>query len=440
MRVTKEQNKKHQKQKINKGITLVSLVITIIIMLILVTVTVTMTVNGGLFDFAGKAVRETQNEIDYKQKLAKGRIKKGDKWYASIDDYYKNKPMGITTENTIYIGIDKNYNISTSTPVTEQINAKLSGIAGKVIYHNENEDVITVDDTGLITAIKKGTSKIKTTVTYDGDLYEDECTVNVIEYSNLWVNSNNRDKIGYTSEISKLVIPKYFYNETDGRWYKPILDIYAFANQTNIKEVTIMDSETIGMGVFQGCTNLTKVKLPDNLTLLNLFAFDGCSSLTSVGPIGSGASVEIPSSVREFKGAVFRNCKGLTSVTIPEGVVTMGETFKDCSALKSVTLPASLRKTSNTFNWCSSLTEVVIPYGLEELGISTFSRCNLLESITIPASVKSIGDEAFFNCGLKNINYTGTIAQWEAITKGSNWNFAIPATEVVCTDGTVSLK
>ena len=47
--------------KNNKGITLISLVITIIVMLILVGVTVSAAINGKLFDTAKKAAKDTEN-------------------------------------------------------------------------------------------------------------------------------------------------------------------------------------------------------------------------------------------------------------------------------------------------------------------------------------------------------------------------------------------
>ena len=52
------------KLKENNGITLIALIITIIVMLILVAVTITVAVNGGLFEYAGRAGRETQNAIE----------------------------------------------------------------------------------------------------------------------------------------------------------------------------------------------------------------------------------------------------------------------------------------------------------------------------------------------------------------------------------------
>ncbi len=62
MKETKEQNT-------NKGITLIALVITIIVILILVAVSITMAVNGGLFEYASKASRETNSAIENEQEL-----------------------------------------------------------------------------------------------------------------------------------------------------------------------------------------------------------------------------------------------------------------------------------------------------------------------------------------------------------------------------------
>ena len=66
MRGTKET------QKNNKGITLIALIITIIVMLILVAVTITVAVNGGLFEYAGRASKETNEAIANENKLASG--------------------------------------------------------------------------------------------------------------------------------------------------------------------------------------------------------------------------------------------------------------------------------------------------------------------------------------------------------------------------------
>lgn len=80
-------NKKNLRQNGEKGITLIALVITIIVMLILVGVTISMAVNGGLFEYAGKAVGDTNNVLKAEGQLAEGGVKVGGVWYNSIDEY-----------------------------------------------------------------------------------------------------------------------------------------------------------------------------------------------------------------------------------------------------------------------------------------------------------------------------------------------------------------
>ena len=90
--------------KKNKGITLIALVITIIVMLILVVVTIRISTKGGLFDYAGKAARETKDAIADETDIANGKITIGGVKYNSIDEYlakYKTEPIP-TTES--YVG------------------------------------------------------------------------------------------------------------------------------------------------------------------------------------------------------------------------------------------------------------------------------------------------------------------------------------------------
>ena len=94
MRATKEMNKNQmcvgarlRPCPNNRGITLIALVITIIVMLILVGVTISMAVNGGLFDYAGKAVGDTNNAIQVEGQLGNGGVTIDGTYYNSIDEY-----------------------------------------------------------------------------------------------------------------------------------------------------------------------------------------------------------------------------------------------------------------------------------------------------------------------------------------------------------------
>ena len=65
-----------------------------------------------------------------------------------------------------------------------------------------------------------------------------------------------------------------------------------------------------------------------------------------------------------------------------------------------------------------------------------FSGCGELTIVVIPASVTEIGDMAFDGCtALTDILYPGTMAQWQAISKGNDWDGNTGAYTVHCTDG-----
>ena len=99
-------------------------------------------------------------------------------------------------------------------------------------------------------------------------------------------------------------------------------------------------------------------------------------------------------------GSAFRDCSGLTSVTIPNSVTSIGgSAFSYCSGLTSVTIPNSVTSIGGgAFYGCSGLTSVTIPNSVTSIDNSAFSDCSGLTSVTIPNSVTYIGEQAFANC------------------------------------------
>ena len=103
---------------------------------------------------------------------------------------------------------------------------------------------------------------------------------------------------------------------------------------------------------------------------------------------------------------VFFGCSGLTSLTIPSGVTSIGiAAFRGCSGLTSLTIPSGVTSIGNyAFSGCSGLTSLTIPSGVTSIGNRAFYGCSGLTSLTIPSSVTSISDRAFYGCsGLTSI-------------------------------------
>ena len=166
-----------------------------------------------------------------------------------------------------------------------------------------------------------------------------------------------------------------------------------------INKVVIQPGVTcIGKNAFSsGCKNLTSITIPEGVTSIGRYAFQLCSSLTSI---------TIPKSVTSIGWSAFQGCSSLKSITIPEGVTSIGEhAFGGCSSLRSITIPEGVTSIEDgVFYECSSLMSITIPEGVTIIGDEAFQWCSSLTSITIPKGVTSIGWKAFQGCSsLKSI-------------------------------------
>ena len=207
---------------------------------------------------------------------------------------------------------------------------------------------------------------------------------------------------------------------------------------TSLKSVTVTGGEILD-GAFYNCSGLTTVTIPDNVTSIGAGAFFHCSKLTSV---------TIPDSVTSIGNNAFWNCTSLTSVTIGNGVTSIGSSaFENCTKLTSVTIPDSVTSIGyRAFHNCTRLTSVTIPDSVTSIGYNAFYYCTSLSSVTIPNSVTSIGDRAFYNClSLTRVIYCGTEEQWNSISIETNntkltsakRQYHAPSTADICTEDQV---
>ncbi len=195
---------------------------------------------------------------------------------------------------------------------------------------------------------------------------------------------------------------------------------YAFEGCESLASITIPDGVTsIGDFAFIGCESLASITIPDGVTSIGYRAFHECKSLTSitipdgVTSIGNDAffgcksltSITIPDGVTSIAGRAFYGCESLTSITIPDGVTSIGyRAFHECKSLTSITIPDSVTSIGNyAFDGCESLTSITIPDGVTSIGYDAFYGCKSLMSITIPDSVTSISNGAFRGCSSLSI-------------------------------------
>lgn len=163
---------------------------------------------------------------------------------------------------------------------------------------------------------------------------------------------------------------------------------------TEIETVVLPEGITeISNYAFNGCTGIKNVNLPDSLTYIGFAAFSGCINLTQ---IDLPESQELALDSYAFSGT------GLTSVYVPancrfhadDGVPAIS-IFEGCANLTEATIAVPALPTQ-MFNACSSLTTVTLLEGVEEIGQGAFGNCRELVEISFPSTLKSIGYQAFY--------------------------------------------
>lgn len=142
--------------------------------------------------------------------------------------------------------------------------------------------------------------------------------------------------------------------------------------------------DEIGAETFKQCKNLTSITIPQNVIWIEENAFSGCNSLVDI---------IIPTDVTWIGDSAFLNCNKLENITIPNNVTVLGSAaFQGCTNLTTAIISNNITKIgSTTFYGCSSLTQIVIPQNVTSIGSSAFSNCNKLTEIyctpTIPPTL-----------------------------------------------------
>ena len=288
------------------------------------------------------------------------------------------------------------------------------------------------------------------------------------------------------TDLAEIIVPDGVISIGDG----------AFLQNSGAKRVVLPPSTVyIGHGALRDCSALTSVSLPDSMSnRLFLDMFEGCTNLKSVDiPDGitdiyegdlascpnwtdiyydnwgrvwnrvvSGVRDSIPDRMNvHFKDNIYDSgscgenvtwtltadgtltisgtgamtdytydsrspwysCRTyIKRVVMQQGVTSIGDhAFWDCSGLTSVTIPDGVTSIGgDAFSGCAALTSVEIPNGVTAIGGSTFSNCIRLAKVTIPKSVTSIGKNAFYYCeSIADVYYDGTEEDWAKISISS---------------------
>jgi len=163
----------------------------------------------------------------------------------------------------------------------------------------------------------------------------------------------------------------------------------AFLNCANLSFVSMSSASHITVlppRLFEGCTKLPSVSIPDGIVKIGISAFKNCTFLSAVSFMGN--------TLREISDYAFFNCILLTG-----------------GSSESKILPDNLRVLGvGAFENCANLTSVFIPNDLEVIAERAFLNCEKLTQLTyaIP-TLKTIGQNAFLNCAFTTLTLPTTL-------------------------------
>jgi hypothetical protein len=256
-----------------------------------------------------------------------------------------------------------------------------------------------------------------------------------------------------------------------------VIHSQAFYLNNNVTSVDIPDSITnIEAWAFQLCGVLTNVTMGKGVISLGDEAFAQCQSLTTITvdpanpaycsvndvlfnktktiliqfPVGNGATTyNIPDGVTSIADDAFSAWRGLTNITMPNSVTSIGfasfnlgsltsiklstnltsigqSSFSGTPRLTSITIPNSVTSIGDSAFAYSGLTSITIGPCVTNMGYAVFYSCSRLTNVTIGSGVISIGSKAFASCpNLTSVYLTGNTPILGSEVFGNDTNVTI---------------
>lgn len=217
---------------------------------------------------------------------------------------------------------------------------------------------------------------------------------------------------------------------------------YAFQNCTKLYAIEWGQGlKEIGDRAFYGCVKLYSIHIPEGVTRIGEKPFYSCEQLTSI---------YLPASLTSISDDIFYECERLQTITVAEGnakyhsegnclIETYTQTMVAGCAYSVVPSDGSVTKlASGLFRDCKVLTTFTIPASVREIGDEAFSNCQYLNTLYIGCDVTSIGSRILDMCyRIKTVKYDGTMEQWNNIYKKSPWKGSCSPLDVECNDGMI---
>lgn len=281
----------------------------------------------------------------------------------------------------------------------------------------------------------------------------------------------NGEVVGYSvmgsSESCEL---KYIKIPTEHNG-KPIIRIDCFAYHYDLISFYIPDTVTgIAEGAFYDCFSLCSVTIPKSVVTIAWQAFVACPKLTiyceteskpdgwsenwnfgGYENFGHGKTYYPKSPViwnylknnESEEGILFQIIDGVRYALIPKNlnyeIVEYDDNHK--AHKTKITDGAVIIGQSGTIESIDVPDSVIyndVNYAVKAIDMGAFVGCYLLKTVKLPRSLEYLGQDCFYYCEeLKDLTFSGTIEQWNAIDKFNYGDSCFDSYTIHCTDGDI---
>ena len=242
--------------------------------------------------------------------------------------------------------------------------------------------------------------------------------------------------IGKDIEYSSSESLKYYNIASQKLEYQPSAP---FANKKTLKSVTIGPNVTyLSSNFLNGCSELTKIVLPEGLKSIYSYAFANCTGLTSL---------DFPGSLTFLGDNVVKGSVNISKLKFNDGTETLkvgsngAESLFSSQKLQSVYIGKNITYTAtkeygyspfycqyfmsevefsqsgtvtsihdNLLYKCDNIKSLILPESLTSIGAQALREMKYLETLVIPNNVKTIGEYGISYCdSLKSISLSNSL-------------------------------
>ena len=245
---------------------------------------------------------------------------------------------------------------------------------------------------------------------FNGCTHLEECHlpegITEIQYEVFWLCTN----------LKSVTLPSTLTQVAGSAFYRVPADINLAADGPGLKTVGNAIYTADGKELVFYCNKQeenSSFEVPATVEKIRDYAF--CSSGIKNLTFESG------SHLTEIGSTVFDCCSNLEEIIIPDSVTTIGsDAFYACSSLANVHLPSELTEVNRLFGGCP-MESIVIPDKVTSIKYASFWGDSTLREITLPASLTEIVSGAFGYCsGIETVKYKGSAEQKAAMTIGDD--------------------